>query len=79
LSERYRYLSEDIRTKIVHSGKSFPDIIEDSKEIKKIVRQLIFHIIKYCETVISTEIDNFEELERERSNRKINLGIVDTN
>lgn len=77
LSEELRNISEDIRTPIVHNGKSLYNLIPPihPDEIKNLLGRLTMHIVNYCTEVIDTGITSFDELALERTERKKALGI----
>ncbi len=75
LSEELCHISEDIRTEIVHNGKSIFDLMENERKAKKLLFRLTSKIVLYCKEVIETGIISFDDLEIEREKRKKALGI----
>ena len=69
LCNRLRVISEDIRTEIVHNGKSLYDIIETNREIERLLGFVTNCIVEYCENVIDLNIITEEELISEREKR----------
>ncbi|NFI19527.1 MULTISPECIES: hypothetical protein [unclassified Clostridium] len=67
--EKLRGISEDIRTEIIHNGKSLYDVMDNNSEINKLLGFLVDTIVKYCESVVSLEIHDENELVKERDRR----------
>lgn len=66
---RLKSISKDIREQVVHNGKSLFDIIEDHREIYKLLNYLVGLIISYCVEVVSLEVYDLDELVGERNKR----------
>lgn len=75
LSAELRYLSEVIRTEIVHNGKSLYELLKNDFDIKKILGRITMIIVLYCTEVYESEITDFNNLELERNKRKADLKI----
>ena len=69
LSQKFLDISKNIRTEVVHNGKSLYELIGTSKEINALLNFLMFTIMEYCEVVIKANITTFEELVKERELR----------
>ncbi|ANS74555.1 hypothetical protein AWM70_08130 [Paenibacillus yonginensis] len=72
LSEELREYSEDVRTEIVHNGKSISDI---STEYRKILLRLQFIIVRYVVALNHSGCSTEEELEELRLSKMRELGI----
>lgn len=67
--DKLRYISEEIRTEVIHNGKSLYDIMDNNSEIKKLLGFLVHTITKYCENVVELEIYDDDDLIIERDKR----------
>lgn len=67
--EKLRGISEDIRTEIIHNGKSLYDIMDNNSETNKLLGFIVDTIINYCESVVRLEIYDENELIEERDRR----------
>lgn len=75
IGEEMKQLNEKFRTPMLHHGKSIYEIVESSQEIYEVFERIMKWIVKYCERVVATNIDNFDDLQNERKNRMKGLGI----
>lgn len=71
--EELKKISKDIRTEIVHNGKSLYDLYSSNKEINTMLNYLTWIILLYCEKVIELGIEDFASLDIEREKRLINF------
>ncbi|ABR47606.1 conserved hypothetical protein [Alkaliphilus metalliredigens QYMF] len=67
--ELLRNISEDIRTEIVHNGKSIYDLVSSEQELIKLFGFIVDTITTYCENVIDTGITNFNDLKEARKTK----------
>lgn len=72
-SQQFIDISKNIRTEVVHNGKSLFDLLGSNKEICDLLNFLMFIIIDYCEQVLRTNITAFENLTIERDLRISNF------
>jgi DNA-binding ferritin-like protein (Dps family) len=68
-------LSKSKREEIVHNGKNIFDLYENSNQVKVEIFKITGIIIIYVHRVISTNIDNFEDLECKRQELLREIGV----
>ncbi|MCU6796813.1 hypothetical protein OB236_32280 [Paenibacillus sp. WQ 127069] len=74
MSEELRIFSEDIRTEIVHNGKSLTDI--QNNEYKKILLKLQSIIARLALALYKSNCSTEEELDNYRQQKMENMGII---
>jgi hypothetical protein len=57
-----RKMSEEIRTEIVHNGKSLYDLMDSEQELIKLFGFIVYTITTYCKNVVDTGIADFNDL-----------------
>lgn len=75
LSDEFKKLSKNLRTPVVHCGKSLYEILPNEEEVDKLLNQLISYIINYCSTIFKSGVINFDELETEKKIRQKKIGL----
>jgi len=77
-SKYLRYISEDLRTEIIHNGKSIFDLYDNSKDVYKLLNNIKLIIVEYINNVVKMNIQTFDTLEIERIKINKSLGIQRT-
>ena len=75
MSDEFREIYKDLRTQVVHCGKSLYDVLPSEKEVDKTINKLVQYIVNYCTAVLMKDIFTFEELEAERAELLSKIGI----
>ena len=75
LSQQFYFYSKLIRTEVVHFGKSLLNFFS-WKEVYDILNDLFLLIIRFCESVIDSNIYTFDELNAEILKKQRNLLII---
>lgn len=66
LGKELKFISENIRTEIIHNGKNIYDLVDNENEIYNILRKITECIVCYCNEVLLTGIQSFEDLKTEK-------------
>lgn len=74
-SQHLKYISEDLRTEIIHNGKSIFDLFDNYEDVHKLLNYIKSIIIIYIKNVVNKEINSFNELEKERKKIINSLGV----
>ncbi len=65
-SEYLRNISENLRTEIIHNGKSIFDLYDDYEDVYKLLNWIKLIIIEYISNIVKKNIQTFDDLEKER-------------
>ncbi|HDG1374361.1 TPA: hypothetical protein PCT62_001249 [Staphylococcus aureus] len=74
-SEYLRNISENLRTEIIHNGKSIFDLYDNYEDVYKLLNWIKLIIIEYISNIVKKNIQTFDDLEKERKKFFISLGI----
>lgn len=74
-SEYLRNISENLRTEIIHNGKSIFDLYDNYEEVYKLLNWIKLIIIEYISNIVKKNIQTFDDLEKERKKIINSLGI----
>ncbi|HGZ3999346.1 TPA: hypothetical protein ACOHB4_000814 [Staphylococcus aureus] len=74
-SEYLRNISENLRTEIIHNGKSIFDLYDNYEDVYKLLNWIKLIIIKYISNIVKKNIQTFDDLEKERKKIINSLGI----
>ncbi|HEI6539805.1 TPA: hypothetical protein ACH7LM_000056 [Staphylococcus aureus] len=74
-SEYLRNISENLRTEIIHNGKSIFDLYDNYKDVYKLLNWIKLIIIEYISNIVKKNIQTFDDLEKERKKIINSLGI----
>ncbi|HDB7156164.1 TPA: hypothetical protein SGQ88_002685 [Staphylococcus aureus] len=74
-SEYLRNISENLRTEIIHNGKSIFDLYDNYEDVYKLLNWIKLIIIEYISNIVKKNIQNFDDLEKERKKIINSLGI----
>ncbi|MFT1949207.1 hypothetical protein [Staphylococcus aureus] len=74
-SEYLRNISENLRTEIIHNGKSIFDLYDDYEDVYKLLNWIKLIIIEYISNIVKKNIQTFDDLEKERKKIINSLGI----
>ncbi|CAC6707881.1 TPA: hypothetical protein O4550_000976 [Staphylococcus aureus] len=74
-SEYLRNISENLRTEIIHNGKSIFDLYDNYEDVYKLLNWIKLIIIEYISTIVKKNIQTFDDLEKERKKIINSLGI----
>lgn len=67
--DRLKNIYQNIRTQIVHNGKSLYDIIDNSNELNELLSFLVSTIIQYCVVVVTLDICDSDTIDEERKKK----------
>ncbi|EOA9218076.1 TPA: hypothetical protein QE070_001305 [Staphylococcus aureus] len=65
-SEYLRNISENLRTEIIHNGKSIFDLYDNYEDVYKLLNWIKLIIIEYISNIVKKNIQTFDDLEKER-------------
>ncbi|HDA0583016.1 TPA: hypothetical protein O4T40_001754 [Staphylococcus aureus] len=74
-SEYLRNISENLRTEIIHNGKSIFDLYDNYEDVYKLLNWIKLIIIEYISNIVKKNIQTFDDLEKERKKIINSLGI----
>ncbi|HEI7260504.1 TPA: hypothetical protein SK696_001425 [Staphylococcus aureus] len=74
-SEYLRNISENLRTEIIHNGKSIFDLYDNYEDVYKLLNWIKLIIIEYISNIVKKNIQTFDDLEKEREKIINSLGI----
>ncbi|HAR3659869.1 TPA: hypothetical protein I1D80_000412 [Staphylococcus aureus] len=74
-SENLRNISENLRTEIIHNGKSIFDLYDNYEDVYKLLNWIKLIIIEYISNIVKKNIQTFDDLEKERKKIINSLGI----
>ncbi|HCY6591889.1 TPA: hypothetical protein O1222_002118 [Staphylococcus aureus] len=74
-SEYLRNISENLRTEIIHNGKSIFDLYDNYEDVYKLLNWIKLIIIEYISNIVKKNIQTFDALEKERKKIINSLGI----
>ncbi|HHO1817510.1 TPA: hypothetical protein ACRUEG_001537 [Staphylococcus aureus] len=74
-SEYLRNISENLRTEIIHNGKSIFDLYDNYEDVYKLLNWIKLIIIEYISNIVKKNIQTFDDLEKERKKILNSLGI----
>ncbi|EOB7415555.1 hypothetical protein [Staphylococcus aureus] len=74
-SEYLRNISENLRTEIIHNGKSIFDLYDNYEDVYKLLNWIKLIIIEYINNIVKKNIQTFDDLEKERKKIINSLGI----
>lgn len=74
-SEYLRNISENLRTEIIHNGKSIFDLYDNYEDVYKLLNWIKLIIIEYISNIVKKNIQTFNDLEKERKKIINSLGI----
>ncbi|HHB4879755.1 TPA: hypothetical protein ACN8CF_001152 [Staphylococcus aureus] len=74
-SEYLRNISENLRTEIIHNGKSIFDLYNNYEDVYKLLNWIKLIIIEYISNIVKKNIQTFDDLEKERKKIINSLGI----
>ncbi|CAC8046499.1 TPA: hypothetical protein O8265_001292 [Staphylococcus aureus] len=74
-SEYLRNISENLRTEIIHNGKSIFDLYDNYEDVYKLLNWIKLIIIEYISNIVKKNIQTFDDLEKERKKNINSLGI----
>ncbi|HDE3823425.1 TPA: hypothetical protein PDL42_002046 [Staphylococcus aureus] len=74
-SEYLRNISENLRTEIIHNGKSIFDLYDNYEDMYKLLNWIKLIIIEYISNIVKKNIQTFDDLEKERKKIINSLGI----
>ncbi|HCC5599939.1 TPA: hypothetical protein M5603_000170 [Staphylococcus aureus] len=74
-SEYLRNISENLRTEIIHNGKSIFDLYDNYEDVYKLLNWIKLIIIEYVSNIVKKNIQTFDDLEKERKKIINSLGI----
>ncbi|HFZ5598972.1 hypothetical protein K4338_09370 [Staphylococcus aureus] len=74
-SEYLRNISENLRTEIIHNGKSIFDLYDNYEDVYKLLNWIKLIIIEYISNIVKKNIQAFDDLEKERKKIINSLGI----
>ncbi|HAR5208991.1 TPA: hypothetical protein O2J00_000291 [Staphylococcus aureus] len=74
-SEYLRNISENLRTEIIHNGKSIFDLYDNYEDVYKLLNWIKLIIIEYISNIVKKNIQTFDVLEKERKKIINSLGI----
>ncbi|HHD6348954.1 TPA: hypothetical protein ACOT5Y_002035 [Staphylococcus aureus] len=74
-SEYLRNISENLRTEIIHNGKSIFDLYDNYEDVYKLLNWIKLIIIEYISNIVKNNIQTFDDLEKERKKIINSLGI----
>ncbi len=74
-SEYLRNISENLRTEIIHNGKSIFDLYDNYEDVYKLLNWIKLIIIEYIINIVKKNIQTFDDLEKERKKIINSLGI----
>ncbi|HCZ3332183.1 TPA: hypothetical protein O2244_001621 [Staphylococcus aureus] len=74
-SEYLRNISENLRTEIIHNGKSIFDLYDSYEDVYKLLNWIKLIIIEYISNIVKKNIQTFDDLEKERKKIINSLGI----
>ncbi|HCZ0171659.1 TPA: hypothetical protein O2H28_001278 [Staphylococcus aureus] len=74
-SEYLRNISENLRTEIIHNGKSIFDLYDNYEDVYKLLNWIKLIIIEYISNIVKKNIQTFDNLEKERKKIINSLGI----
>nr|WP_162651067.1 hypothetical protein [Staphylococcus aureus]NDR27869.1 hypothetical protein [Staphylococcus aureus] len=74
-SEYLRNISENLRTEIIHNGKSIFDLYDNYEDVYKLLNWIKLIIIEYISNLVKKNIQTFDDLEKERKKIINSLGI----
>ncbi|EOD7532754.1 hypothetical protein ACJRC7_000546 [Staphylococcus aureus] len=74
-SEYLRNISENLRTEIIHNGKSIFDLYDNYEDAYKLLNWIKLIIIEYISNIVKKNIQTFDDLEKERKKIINSLGI----
>ncbi|EOD7519085.1 hypothetical protein ACJRAW_000909 [Staphylococcus aureus] len=74
-SEYLRNISENLRTEIIHNGKSIFDLYDNYEDVYKLLNWIKLIIIEYISNIVKKNIQTFDDLEKERKKIVNSLGI----
>ncbi|HDI7561167.1 TPA: hypothetical protein PO272_000660, partial [Staphylococcus aureus] len=73
-SEYLRNISENLRTEIIHNGKSIFDLYDNYEDVYKLLNWIKLIIIEYISNIVKKNIQTFDDLEKERKKIINSLG-----
>ncbi|HDZ0058668.1 TPA: hypothetical protein RRP59_002059 [Staphylococcus aureus] len=74
-SEYLRNISENLRTEIIHNGKTIFDLYDNYEDVYKLLNWIKLIIIEYISNIVKKNIQTFDDLEKERKKIINSLGI----
>ncbi|PZK38334.1 hypothetical protein C7Q26_03685 [Staphylococcus aureus] len=74
-SEYLRNISENLRTEIIHNGKSIFDLYDNYEDVYKLLNWIKLIIIEYISNIVKKNIQTFDDIEKERKKIINSLGI----
>ncbi len=74
-SEYLRNISENLKTEIIHNGKSIFDLYDNYEDVYKLLNWIKLIIIEYISNIVKKNIQTFDDLEKERKKIINSLGI----
>lgn len=74
-SEYLRNISENLRTEIIHNGKSIFDLYDNYEDVYNAIKWIKLIIIEYISNIVKKNIQTFDDLEKERKKIINSLGI----
>ncbi|HDJ3883677.1 TPA: hypothetical protein PQH09_001178 [Staphylococcus aureus] len=74
-SEYLRNISENLRTEIIHNGKSIFYLYDNYEDVYKLLNWIKLIIIEYISNIVKKNIQTFDDLEKERKKIINSLGI----
>lgn len=74
-SKFFKYLSKDIRTEIVHNGKSLFNFFNSKEELIHFMFRITSLIVNYCTEVYKSGVRTDLQLENEIEKRRMEIGI----